>query len=175
VYSLKVENNKGKGKGTLHLTRLLNMDLLIVEASFIRPLRNFFQIVRTGDEQQVVLQRAQRRRVIEDAAYSDPSHMFVCCWAAAGAVNSSAGDAPAWMHALVNAPLPAHDEKTDVVRFTPSETSRFNPRTRSRPRPGSIQNSSARRREYGTVGASFNSRSKITGMRRLVYPTQGKD
>src|SRR5579863_5016469 len=25
------------------------------------------------------------------------------------------GDAPAWMHALVNAPLPAYDEKTDAV------------------------------------------------------------
>ena len=54
VYSLKVENNKGKG--TLHLTRLLNMDLLIVEAKLYPTLRNFFQIVRTGDEQQVVLQ-----------------------------------------------------------------------------------------------------------------------
>src|SRR5215813_8566469 len=26
-----------------------------------------------------------------------------------------AGDAPQWMHALVNAPVPAHDEKTDAV------------------------------------------------------------
>src|SRR6476646_11444793 len=26
-----------------------------------------------------------------------------------------AGDAPQWMHALVNAPLPQHDEKTDAV------------------------------------------------------------
>src|ERR1700689_2756512 len=25
------------------------------------------------------------------------------------------GDAPQWMHALVNAPLPAYDEKTDAV------------------------------------------------------------
>src|SRR5213083_403228 len=30
-------------------------------------------------------------------------------WAVAG------GDAPQWMHALVNAPLPAHDERTDAV------------------------------------------------------------
>jgi hypothetical protein len=54
VYSLKVENEKGKG--TLHLTRQLNMDLLIVEAKLYPTLRNFFQIVRTGDEQQIVLQ-----------------------------------------------------------------------------------------------------------------------
>ena len=26
-----------------------------------------------------------------------------------------AADAPAWMHALVSAPLPKHDEKTDAV------------------------------------------------------------
>src|SRR5882757_3919778 len=26
-----------------------------------------------------------------------------------------AGDAPAWMHAVVSAPLPDHDEKTDAV------------------------------------------------------------
>src|SRR5258708_11991093 len=28
---------------------------------------------------------------------------------------ANAGDAPPWMHALVNAPLPAYDEKTDAV------------------------------------------------------------
>src|SRR3954470_23459949 len=31
------------------------------------------------------------------------------------APSSQASDAPQWMHALVNAPLPAHDEKTDAV------------------------------------------------------------
>src|SRR5437899_1914418 len=30
-------------------------------------------------------------------------------------IRAVAGDAPQWMHALVNAPLPAHDEKTDAV------------------------------------------------------------
>jgi transglutaminase-like putative cysteine protease len=52
LYSLKVENNKG----TLHLTRRLNMDLLMVEVRLYPTLRNFFQVVRTGDEQQIVLQ-----------------------------------------------------------------------------------------------------------------------
>jgi hypothetical protein len=28
---------------------------------------------------------------------------------------AKANDAPQWMHALVNAPLPAHDDKTDAV------------------------------------------------------------
>lgn len=52
VYNLKVENNKG----TLHLTRRLNMDLLLVDQKLYPTLRNFFQVVRTGDEQQIVLQ-----------------------------------------------------------------------------------------------------------------------
>ena len=33
----------------------------------------------------------------------------------ASAPAASAGDAPQWMHGLVNAPLPAHDEKADAV------------------------------------------------------------
>ena len=52
LYNLKVENNKG----TLHLTRQLNMDLLMVDTKLYPTLRNFFQVVRTGDEQQIVLQ-----------------------------------------------------------------------------------------------------------------------
>jgi hypothetical protein len=52
LYSLKAENNKER----LHLTRRLNMDLLMVEAKLYPTLRNFFQVVRTGDEQQIVLQ-----------------------------------------------------------------------------------------------------------------------
>ncbi len=52
VYTLKVENDKG----TLHLNRLLNVDILLVEAKLYPVLRSFFQIVRAGDEQQVVLE-----------------------------------------------------------------------------------------------------------------------
>src|SRR5262245_31213597 len=32
-------------------------------------------------------------------------------------VLASSSDAPAWMHALVNVSLPAHDEKTDAVKL----------------------------------------------------------
>src|SRR5262244_3691838 len=32
-----------------------------------------------------------------------------------GAGSTARADAPTWMHALVNAPVPAHDEKTDAV------------------------------------------------------------
>jgi uncharacterized protein DUF3857 len=51
-YLLKVENDKGN----LHLTRKLSIDLVLLEAKYYPVLRNFFQVVRTGDEEQVLLQ-----------------------------------------------------------------------------------------------------------------------
>jgi hypothetical protein len=52
VYNLKVEDNKG----TLHLARKLSVDVLILEQKYYKALRNFFQVVRTGDDEQIVLQ-----------------------------------------------------------------------------------------------------------------------
>jgi hypothetical protein len=52
LYSLKVENDKG----TIHLHRQLNSDMLLVNQQLYSAIRNFFQIVRTGDEQQIALQ-----------------------------------------------------------------------------------------------------------------------
>ena len=52
LYSLTVENNKQ----TIHLNRKMNIDLVILEKKYYPALRNFFQTVRTGDEEQVVLQ-----------------------------------------------------------------------------------------------------------------------
>jgi len=42
-------------KGTLHLTRKLSTDLLLVEAKYYPALQNFYRMVRTSDEQQIVL------------------------------------------------------------------------------------------------------------------------
>lgn len=53
-YSLNVENNKT----TLHLTRRLIWNFLLLDVKYYPALRNFFQAVRTGDEQQIVLQTA---------------------------------------------------------------------------------------------------------------------
>jgi hypothetical protein len=53
-YDLKVES----GKSTVHVTRKLNLDFLILEPKYYGALRNFFQVVRTGDEEQVLLQPA---------------------------------------------------------------------------------------------------------------------
>jgi hypothetical protein len=52
TYTMQAENNKG----TLHLNRTLNVDILMIEPKYYPALRNFFQTVRTVDEQQVILQ-----------------------------------------------------------------------------------------------------------------------
>ncbi len=52
AYTMKSEDNSG----SLHLTRLLRSDLVMVPPNSYGALRSFFQVVRTGDEEQVVLQ-----------------------------------------------------------------------------------------------------------------------
>jgi hypothetical protein len=52
VYTMQAENNKG----TLHLNRTLNVNILLLDEKYYGALRNFFQVVRTSDEQQVILQ-----------------------------------------------------------------------------------------------------------------------
>ncbi len=52
AYTLKVENEKG----ALHLERHLRSGLTFLEQKYYPALRNFYQAVRTGDEQQIVLQ-----------------------------------------------------------------------------------------------------------------------
>ena len=52
AYSLKVESDKG----SLHLERHLRCSLTFLEQKYYGTLRNFYQSVRSGDEQQIVLQ-----------------------------------------------------------------------------------------------------------------------
>ena len=52
VYDLKVENKNN----TLHLTRRLNLDMLLIDTKYYTALRNFFQFVRSGDDGQIILQ-----------------------------------------------------------------------------------------------------------------------
>jgi hypothetical protein len=51
-YNTSAENHLG----TLHLTRKLNIDVLLLDAKYYGALRQFFQVVKTGDEQQIVVQ-----------------------------------------------------------------------------------------------------------------------
>lgn len=54
LYALKVENDKG----TLHIERRLRRDIISLEPKYYAALRDFYQSVRNGDEEQVVLQPA---------------------------------------------------------------------------------------------------------------------
>jgi len=52
TYVLEAKNDKG----TLHLNRVLNVDVMLLPSNNYANLRKIFQIVRTDDEQQVILQ-----------------------------------------------------------------------------------------------------------------------
>jgi hypothetical protein len=88
----------------------------------------------------------------------------------------ASGDAPAWMHALVNAPLPAYDEKTDAVLLY-SETnvtvlSTDKIRTQVREAYKILRPNG---RERGTVFVNFNPRKTIKSLHGWCIPAQGKD
>jgi hypothetical protein len=107
-----------------------------------------------------------------------------CAWAsvllALGAVGVPravrAGEAPQWMRALVNAPLPAHDEKTDAVVL-------YSEDILSVQGNGKIKRTERRvykilrpdGRKYGKVFADFDSETKISSIHGWCIPAQGKD
>ena len=109
-----------------------------------------------------------RRRAIFFAA------LFLC--AAAGAPRAAAGDAPAWMHALVNAPLPAHDEKTDAVLLysekivTVQSADKMKTLTREAYK---ILRPNGRGR--GNVLVYMDAQMKISSLHGWSIPAQGKD
>jgi Domain of Unknown Function with PDB structure (DUF3857) len=51
-YTLKVDPSQG----SLRLTRKLSIDILLIDQKYYASLRQFFQVVRTGDGEQIVLQ-----------------------------------------------------------------------------------------------------------------------
>ena len=52
AFSMSAQNDKG----TLHLRRKLDSDIIMMESKFYLPLRAFYQTVRSGDDAQIVLQ-----------------------------------------------------------------------------------------------------------------------
>jgi hypothetical protein len=87
-----------------------------------------------------------------------------------------AGDAPAWLHALVNSPLPEHDDKTDAVllysedTLTVVSTDKIKEHVRAAYR---ILRPAGR--EYGVVKVSLNAHKKVTHLHGWSIPQQGKD
>jgi len=85
-------------------------------------------------------------------------------------------DAPAWMHNLVSATIPDHDEKTDAVLLYSEEI--INVQSADRVKRTVRQAYKILRpsgREHGTVMVSFNQHSKVTSMHGWCIPAQGKD
>lgn len=85
-------------------------------------------------------------------------------------------DAPQWMHAVANAPLPAHDEKTNAVLLYSEDLlsvqangkmKKLERRVYKILRPDG--------RHFGTVRADFDAEQKIISMHGWCIPSQGKD
>ena len=101
--------------------------------------------------------------------------LLLGCFLAAAPL-AIAGEAPGWMRALVSAPLPAHEDKTDAVQLYSEEILNVasNGKMKSTRRyafkilrPGG--------KGYGVVRADFDSETKITSMKGWCIPAQGKD
>lgn len=101
---------------------------------------------------------------------------LLCATTLCVAAEATAGDAPSWMHALVNAPLPTHDEKTDAVLLysenivTVQSADKIKTLVRAAYkilRPGG--------RDLGTIVIHFDSMTKINHLHAWSIPAQGKD
>ena len=86
------------------------------------------------------------------------------------------GDAPQWMHAVVNAPLPSYDEKTDAVllysEINVAVVSTDKIRTQVRAAYKILRPNGRKR---GTVAVDFSPQKKIKGLHAWCIPAQGKD
>jgi predicted transglutaminase-like cysteine proteinase len=87
-----------------------------------------------------------------------------------------AGDAPSWMKALVDAPVPAHDEKTDAVLMY-SETavnviSADKIKTTVREAYKILR---PQGRDHGVVQVDLDSSRKVNSLHGWSIPAQGKD
>jgi hypothetical protein len=100
--------------------------------------------------------------------------ILACClWTPAG---MRAADAPQWLHALVNAPLPPHDEKTNAILLYSEEI--LNVQSNGKIKTIERQAYKILRpegRERGTIYESYDAETRITAMRGWCIPAQGKD
>lgn len=89
---------------------------------------------------------------------------------------ANAGDAPPWLHAFVNAPLPAHDEKADAVLLYWEDTvtvlsaDKLKEHVRT-----AYKILRPEGREYGVAAVPFNSHKKVANLHGWCIPQQGKD
>lgn len=101
---------------------------------------------------------------------------WVCLCLMAVTLPAAAGDAPAWMHAQVNLPLPQHDEKTDAVLLYSETILTVQPN-------GKIKSLTREAykilrpdgKAYGLVREPFDSETRINFIHAWCIPAQGKD
>ena len=94
----------------------------------------------------------------------------------ASSLPARAGDAPQWMHALVNAPVPEHDEKTDAVLLYSEEiiSVQANGKIKEIDR-AAYKILRPDGRHFGKVQIPFTPDAKITNIHGWCIPAQGKD
>jgi predicted transglutaminase-like cysteine proteinase len=86
------------------------------------------------------------------------------------------GDAPQWMHSLVNLPLPAYDDKTDAVllysetNVTVISTDKIKTQVRE-----AYKILRPEGRDHGTLFVHFNPQRKVKSLHGWCIPAQGKD
>jgi hypothetical protein len=89
---------------------------------------------------------------------------------------AAAGNAPAWMHAQVSLPLPAHDDDTNAVLLYSERILTVQPN-------GKIKSLSREAykilrpdgKSYGLVRADFDSETRVNFIHAWCVPAQGKD
>jgi transglutaminase-like putative cysteine protease len=87
-----------------------------------------------------------------------------------------AGDAPRWMHSLVNAPLPTHDDKTDAVLLYSEYILTIQPNGKIKGlERGAYKILRVGGKKYGLVLADFDADTRVTAMHGWCIPAQGKD
>jgi len=89
---------------------------------------------------------------------------------------ASAGDAPAWMHALTSVPLPPHDEKTDAILLYSEEILVVQPNGKLKEIDrGAYKILRPSGRHFGKLSRTYDAETRVTAMRGWCIPAQGKD
>ncbi len=100
--------------------------------------------------------------------------LAVLCLAAGAPV--SAGDAPAWMHALTAAPLPSHDEKTEAVLLYSEEILVVQPNGKIKELDRSVYKIlRPSGKHLGEQYFYFDNEARITSIHGWCIPASGKD
>src|SRR5271168_2016913 len=104
------------------------------------------------------------------------SGLIVACALVCVPRAAAGGDAPQWMHALVNVPLPTYDEKTDaVLLYSETKVTVVSSDKIRTQKSEAYKILRPEGRGRGTVSVPFSSLAKIKNLHGWCIPAQGKD